>query len=122
LKNRRSLHAALAVSIYLAKRRAYGSKPLAYITHNTADIVFTAILLWGPDLRQDSRSPGHCIVTILAALVGEISWMLWDYRLEKKRIAVGFCSGTISGLLLLLQAHSTSELVSATNQQLLIYH
>jgi Amt family ammonium transporter len=38
------------------------------------------------------------IVTTLAALVGGITWTLWDYRLEKKWSAGSFCSGTVSGL------------------------
>ncbi|EEB93901.1 hypothetical protein MPER_07379 [Moniliophthora perniciosa FA553] len=39
-----------------------------------------------------------CFVTNLAAAVGGLTWMLWDYRIEKKWSAVGFCSGAIAGL------------------------
>jgi Amt family ammonium transporter len=39
-----------------------------------------------------------CVVTNLAASVGGITWMLWDYRLERKWSVVGFCSGAIAGL------------------------
>ncbi|KAJ7054025.1 ammonium transporter AmtB-like domain-containing protein [Mycena amicta] len=41
-----------------------------------------------------------CIVTNLAASVGGLTWMLWDYRIEKKwsAVAMGFCSGAIAGL------------------------
>ena len=45
------------------------------------------------------RAVMACIVTNLAASVGGITWMLWDYRLEKKWSAVGFCSGAIAGLI-----------------------
>jgi len=37
-------------------------------------------------------------VTNLAASVGGLTWMLWDYRLERKWSVVGFCSGAVSGL------------------------
>ena len=39
-----------------------------------------------------------CIVTNLAASVDGLTWILWDYRIEKKWSAVDFCSGAISGL------------------------
>jgi Amt family ammonium transporter len=39
-----------------------------------------------------------CVVTNLAAAMGGLTWMLLDYRLERKWSAVGFCSGAISGL------------------------
>ena len=34
----------------------------------------------------------------LAGSVGGLTWMFWDYRLEKKWSTVGFCSGAIAGL------------------------
>lgn len=37
-------------------------------------------------------------VTNLAAAVGGITWVLMDYRLEKKWSTVGFCSGAVAGL------------------------
>lgn len=37
------------------------------------------------------------IVTNLSASVGGLTWMLMDWRLERKWSAVGFCSGAISG-------------------------
>jgi Amt family ammonium transporter len=30
--------------------------------------------------------------------MGGLTWMLWDYRIERKWSAVGFCSGAIAGL------------------------
>ena len=35
---------------------------------------------------------------MLAAAFGGIVWCLLDYRLERKYSMVGFCSGTIAGL------------------------
>lgn len=98
--------AALAISIYLGKRRGYGTERLAYKPHNTSYVVLGTVLLWfgwfgfngGSALSANLRAIQACIVTNLAASVGGITWMLWDYRLEKKWSAVGFCSGAISGL------------------------
>jgi len=98
--------AALAISIYLGKRRGYGTERLAYKPHNTSYVVLGTVLLWfgwfgfngGSAGAANLRAVQACIVTNLAASVGGITWMLWDYRLERKWSAVGFCSGAVSGL------------------------
>jgi Amt family ammonium transporter len=64
------------------------------------------ILLWfgwfgfngGSALGANPRAIMAMIVTNLAASVGGLTWMLLDYRLEKKFSALGFCSGAIAGL------------------------
>ncbi|KZT22718.1 ammonium transporter [Neolentinus lepideus HHB14362 ss-1] len=98
--------AALAISIYLGKRRGYGTERLAYKPHNTSYVILGTVFLWfgwfgfngGSALSANLRAVQACIVTNLAASVGGLTWMLWDYRLERKWSAVGFCSGAISGL------------------------
>ncbi|KAG8705230.1 hypothetical protein FRC08_001761 [Ceratobasidium sp. 394] len=98
--------AALAISIYLGKRHGYGTPRLAYKPHNATYVVLGTVFLWfgwfgfngGSALSANLRAAQACIVTNLAASVGGITWMLWDYRLEKKWSAVGFCSGAVSGL------------------------
>jgi len=98
--------AALAISIYLGKRRGYGTEALAYKPHNTTYVVLGTLFLWfgwfgfngGSALAANLRAAQACIVTNLAASVGGITWMLWDYRIEKKWSAVGFCSGAVAGL------------------------
>ncbi|KAH8075987.1 ammonium transporter [Cristinia sonorae] len=98
--------AALAISIYLGKRRGYGTERLAYKPHNTTYVVLGTVLLWfgwfgfngGSALGANLRAVQACIVTNLAASVGGLTWMLWDYRLERKWSIVGFCSGAIAGL------------------------
>lgn len=98
--------AALAISVYLGKRRGYGTERLAYKPHNTTYVVIGTVFLWfgwfgfngGSALAANLRAVQACIVTNLAASVGGITWMLLDYRIEKKWSAVGFCSGAISGL------------------------
>ena len=52
----------------------------------------------GSALSANLRAVQACIVTNLAASVGGLTWMLWDWRLERKWSAVGFCSGAIAGL------------------------
>ncbi|CCM05350.1 uncharacterized protein FIBRA_07564 [Fibroporia radiculosa] len=98
--------AALAISIYLGKRRGYGTERLAYKPHNTSYVVLGTVFLWfgwfgfngGSALSANLRAIQACIVTNLAASVGGLTWMLWDYRLERKWSTVGFCSGAIAGL------------------------
>jgi len=104
--------AALAISIYLGKRRGYGTERLAYKPQNTTYVILGTVLLWfgwfgfngGSALSANLRAVQACIVTNLAAAVGGITWMLWDYRIEKKWSAVGFCSGAISGLVAITPA------------------
>lgn len=104
--------AALAISIYLKKRTGYGTEKLAYKPHNTTYVVLGTVFLWfgwfgfngGSALSANLRAAQACVVTNLAASVGGITWMLWDYRLERKWSAVGFCSGAICGLVAITPA------------------
>jgi len=104
--------AALAISIYLGKRRGYGTERLAYKPHNTTYVILGTVFLWfgwfgfngGSALSANLRAVQACIVTNLAASVGAVTWMLWDYRIERKWSAVGFCSGAISGLVAITPA------------------
>ena len=104
--------AALAISIYLGKRRGYGTERLAYKPHNTSYVVIGTAFLWfgwfgfngGSALSANLRAANACIITNLAASVGGLTWMLWDYRLERKWSVVGFCSGAIVGLVAITPA------------------
>ncbi|EIW55877.1 ammonium transporter [Trametes versicolor FP-101664 SS1] len=104
--------AALAISVFLGKRRGYGTERLAYKPHNTTYVVLGTVFLWfgwfgfngGSALAANLRAVQACIVTNLAASVGGLTWMLWDYRLERKWSAVGFCSGAIAGLVAITPA------------------
>lgn len=77
--------AALAISIYLGKRRGYGTERLAYKPHNTTYVVLGTIFLWfgwfgfngGSALSANLRGIQACIVTNLAASVGGLTWMCW---------------------------------------------
>jgi Amt family ammonium transporter len=104
--------AALAISIYLGKRTGYGTERLAYKPHNTTYVILGTVFLWfgwfgfngGSALSANVRAASACVVTNLAASVGGLTWMLWDYRLERKWSAVGFCSGAVSGLVAITPA------------------
>jgi Amt family ammonium transporter len=104
--------AALAIAIYLGKRRGYGTERLAYKPHNTAFCVIGTALLWfgwfgfngGSALSANLRAVQALVVTNLSASVGGIVWMLLDWRLERKFSAIGFCSGAISGLVAITPA------------------
>lgn len=95
--------AALAISIYLGKRRGYGTERLAYKPHNTTYVILGTVFLWfgwfgfnggwcnttcltgpltngpmiGSALSANLRAAEACIVTNLAASVGGATWMLW---------------------------------------------
>ncbi|KAF8817250.1 ammonium transporter [Phlegmacium glaucopus] len=104
--------AALAISIYLGKRRGYGTERLAYKPQNTSYVILGTVLLWfgwfgfngGSALSANLRAVQACIVTNMAASVGGLTWMLWDYRIDQKWSAIGFCSGAISGLVAITPA------------------
>ncbi|KAJ7586668.1 ammonium transporter [Mycena floridula] len=104
--------AGLAISVYLGKRTGYGTRNLAYKPHNTSYVILGTALLWfgwfgfngGSALSANLRAAQACIVTNLAASVGGITWMLWDYRVEKKWSSVAFCSGAIAGLVAITPA------------------
>lgn len=77
--------AALAISLYLGKRRGYGTERLAYKPHNTTYVILGTVFLWfgwfgfngGSALSANYRAAEACIVTNLAASVGGLTWMLW---------------------------------------------
>ncbi|KAG8681746.1 hypothetical protein FRC09_017255, partial [Ceratobasidium sp. 395] len=104
--------AALAISVYLRKRHGYGTPRLAYKPHNSTYVVLGTVLLWfgwfgfngGSALSATPRAAQACLVTHLAASAGGITWMLWDYKMEKKWSVVGFCSGAVSGLVAITPA------------------
>ncbi|PWN47859.1 ammonium transporter [Violaceomyces palustris] len=104
--------AALAISIFLGRRKGYGTEQLAYRPHNVTYVVLGTVFLWfgwfgfngGSALGANLRAVQAMMVTNVAASVGGLTWMFWDYRLEKKWSAVGFCSGAISGLVAITPA------------------
>ncbi|PMD36893.1 putative ammonium transporter [Hyaloscypha variabilis F] len=105
--------AALAYSIMLGKRKGYSDvSGLPYRPHNVTHIVLGTVFLWvgwfgfngGSALAANMRAVMACVDTHLAASVGGVTWVLLDYRLERKWSTVGFCSGAVSGLVAITPA------------------
>lgn len=99
--------AALAYALMLGKRTGYTKvQGLPYRPHNVTHVVLGTVFLWvgwfgfngGSALAANNRAAMACVVTHLAACTGGLTWILLDYRLEKKWSTVGFCSGAIAGL------------------------
>lgn len=49
-------------------------------------------------LQPNMQAVTTCFVTCLSGAVGGITWVLLDYRHEKKYSALGFCVGAVAGL------------------------
>ncbi|EPQ29807.1 uncharacterized protein PFL1_02480 [Pseudozyma flocculosa PF-1] len=104
--------AALAISMFLGKRKGYGTEALAYRPHNVSYVVLGTVFIWfgwfgfngGSALGANLRAVQAMMVTQISASVGGLTWMFWDWRLERKWSAVGFCSGAISGLVAITPA------------------
>ncbi|KAK3822813.1 MAG: ammonium transporter 2 [Benniella sp.] len=95
--------AALAYAIVLG-RRAGDRKD--FRPHSMSNVVIGTCFLWfgwfgfngGSALSANLRGAMACVVTNLAASVGGLTWVLLDYRHERKLSVLGFCSGAVAGL------------------------
>ena len=105
--------AALAYSLMLGKRRGYSDiHGLPYRPHNVTHVVIGTVFLWvgwfgfngGSALGANLRAVSACVVTHFAASVGGFTWVLMDYRIDRKWSTVGFCSGCIAGLVAITPA------------------
>lgn len=96
--------AALAFSLVLGRRNGVGRDE--FKPHNITYVALGTTFLWfgwfgfngGSAESASLRAVMACTVTNLAASFGGITWMLMDYRLERKLSALGFCSGAVAGL------------------------
>lgn len=106
--------ASLAYALILGKRRGHGSitKAHEFKPHNMSNVVLGTAFLWfgwfgfngGSALSANLRAAMACTVTNLAAAVGAVTWLVMDYRLERKFSALGFCSGAVAGLVAITPA------------------
>ncbi|KAI7860189.1 ammonium transporter AmtB-like domain-containing protein [Circinella umbellata] len=106
--------ASLAYAIILGKRRGHGSISNGedFKPHNMSNVVLGTAFLWfgwfgfngGSALAGNMRAAMACVVTNLAAAVGAITWLVMDYRIERKFSALGFCSGAVAGLVAITPA------------------
>lgn len=105
--------AALAYSLMLGKRQGYSATGgMPYRPHNVTHVVLGTMFLWvgwfgfngGSALAANVRAVMACFVTHTSAATGGVTWLLLDYRLDRKWSTVGFCSGVISGLVAITPA------------------
>lgn len=98
--------AALSYSLFLGKRRGFGTAEVQYRPHNVIHVITGTTFLWVGWFGFNAGSAGSAslravsagVVTNLAAACGGLTWVALDYRLERKFSAVGFCSGVVAGL------------------------
>lgn len=102
--------ASLAYALILGKRQGHGKED--FRPHNMSNVVLGTAFLWfgwfgfngGSALAGNLRAAMACVVTNIAASTAGLTWMLMDYRLERKFSAVGFCSGAVVGLVAITPA------------------
>ena len=95
---------ALAYSMVLGKRQE--KMMINFRPHNVSMIVLGTVLLWygwlgfngGSAFGANLRAVMACWNSNLTAMFAAATWVLLDWRLARKWSMVGWCSGTISGL------------------------
>lgn len=95
---------ALAYSMVLGKRQE--KMMLNFRPHNVSFILLGTVFLWfgwlgfngGSSFGANLRATMACWNSNLTATFAAFTWVLLDYRLARKWSMVGWCSGTISGL------------------------
>lgn len=95
---------ALAYSMVLGRRQE--RMMLNFRPHNVSLILLGTVFLWfgwlgfngGSAFGANIRATMACWNSNLTAAFGAITWVLLDWRLARKWSMVGWCSGTISGL------------------------
>ncbi|KZZ97161.1 Ammonium transporter [Ascosphaera apis ARSEF 7405] len=95
---------ALAYSLVLGRR--HERMMLNFRPHNVSLIVLGTVFLWfgwlgfngGSAFGANVRAAMACWNSNLTAALAGITWCLLDWRLARKWSMVGWCSGTISGL------------------------
>lgn len=94
---------ALAYSMVLGKRQ---QKRIKFRPHNTSTVFLGTVLLWfgwlgfngGSAFGGNLRAVMACWNTCLTAMFSAVTWCILDFRISKKWSVVGWCSGTIIGL------------------------
>lgn len=95
---------ALAYSMVLGKRQE--KMMLNFRPHNVSFILLGTVFLWfgwlgfngGSSFGANLRATMACWNSNLTATFAAFTWVLLDFRLARKWSMVGWCSGTISGL------------------------
>ncbi|WWD17344.1 hypothetical protein CI109_101785 [Kwoniella shandongensis] len=104
--------AGLAYSYFIGKRRGYGTERILFKPSNVGNVVLGTVFLWvgwlgfngGSCFAASLKAAMAVFVTNLAGSVGGITWLIMDFRLERKWSMVGFCTGAIAGLVAITPA------------------
>lgn len=102
--------ASLAYAIMLGKRHGHGTED--FKPHNVSNVVLGTVFLWfgwfgfngGSNAASNLRATMACVVTNLATSIAALTWMIMDYRYQRKLSAMGFCSGAVAGLVAITPA------------------
>ncbi|GAB7366652.1 hypothetical protein MBLNU230_g8634t1 [Neophaeotheca triangularis] len=95
---------ALAYSMVLGRRQE--KMMLNFRPHNVSMITLGTVLLWfgwfgfngGSSFGANLRAVMACWNNNITAMFAAMTWVILDWRLARKWSMVGWCSGTISGL------------------------
>ncbi|KAG0044862.1 hypothetical protein BGZ83_009849 [Gryganskiella cystojenkinii] len=101
--------AALAYALVLGKR---SGDQKDFRPHSMSNVVIGTCFIWfgwfgfngGSALAANMRAAMACVVTNLAASTAGLTWVLLDYRHDRKLSVLGFCSGAVAGLVAITPA------------------
>ncbi|KAF8929948.1 ammonium transporter AmtB-like domain-containing protein [Dissophora ornata] len=101
--------AALAYALVLGKR---SGDQKDFRPHSMSNVVIGTCFIWfgwfgfngGSALSANMRAAMACVVTNLAASTAGLTWVLLDYRHDRKLSVLGFCSGAVAGLVAITPA------------------
>jgi len=101
--------AALAYALVLGKR---SGDQKDFRPHSMSNVVIGTCFIWfgwfgfngGSALSANLRAAMACVVTNLAASTAGLTWVLLDYRHDRKLSVLGFCSGAVAGLVAITPA------------------
>ena len=99
-----SAMSALAYSMVLGRRQE--KMMLNFRPHNVSFVLLGTVLLWfgwlgfngGSSFGANLRAVMACWNSNITATFSAVAWVLLDFRLARKWTMVGWCSGTIAGL------------------------
>jgi len=102
----------LVYSLYLGRRKGWGTDRLQYAPHSVSHVFLGTVLLWfgwlgfngGSTFAANLKAGMAITATNLAACFGGVTWMLLDWRHFHKWSVVGFCTGAIAGLVAITPA------------------
>ena len=101
--------AALAFTLLVS--RNHKSKT-ASVANSPANVLLGTLLLWfgwngfngGSALRANARASAAIVATNLCAASSSLTWVCWQFYFTKKLSAIAFCSGAVTGLVIITPA------------------